>query len=142
MWLQRCVLTKCCNRLAFTGLLRLHSWQSAHCPASQSLIRNQNGATSEFVMCFAPSTFVAGGPNQKTRLESSTKKLKLHLIYDCFSGAPLFPAFPLLDVRPANHKLHHPAILGFQNGAQKSCRVPTVGPTKTCLESRSCNKEV
>ena len=34
--------------------------------ASQSHIINQNGATSGFEMCFAPSTLGAGGPNQNT----------------------------------------------------------------------------
>ena len=48
--------------------------------ASQSQIINQNGATSGFEMCFAPSTFGAGGPT-KTRLESSIKKFKPHFIY-------------------------------------------------------------
>ena len=40
--------------------------------ASQSQIINKNGATSGFEMCFAPSTFGAGG---KTRLEFSIKRI-------------------------------------------------------------------
>ena len=44
--------------------------------ASQSQIMNQKGATSGFEMCFAPSTFAAGG---KTHLESGIKTFKPHL---------------------------------------------------------------
>ena len=48
---------------------------------------SQNGATSEFEMCFAPSTFGDGG---KTRLESIINKIKPHFIYDTAFQAGLW----------------------------------------------------
>ena len=54
--------------------------------ASQSHTTNQNGASSTFEMCFAPSTFGAGGRNQPNHVsnpDSVIKKFEPHLIYDC-----------------------------------------------------------
>ena len=54
---------------------------ATRCLSGQSIaIINQNGATSGFEMCFAPSTKGAGVPT-KTRLEARMKKVKPHSIY-------------------------------------------------------------
>ena len=49
------------------------------CVPSPAQIIYENGAKSGYEMCFAASTFGAGG---KTRLESSIKKFNPHLSYD------------------------------------------------------------
>ena len=54
--------------------------------ASHSQIINQIGATSRFVMCFAPSTFGPGSqrsqPKHVSNPDSVMKKFKPHFIYD------------------------------------------------------------
>ena len=56
--------------LALNGTTELSTLSRTHSLARQSHIINQNGATSGFEMCFAPSTLGAGTVPTKTRLES------------------------------------------------------------------------
>ena len=118
----------------------LYLWRVAHAglalhqrvvEASQSQIINQNGATSGFEMCFAPSTLGAGskrsnGPNQNTsRSRFCTKNLLnlTHIVCTVgFSQGTRYPGLPrwrahcqdvasalcyMLDLEP-RFPLHHP----------------------------------